>query len=112
MRKLLTFLLALTFSLGFVACDNKAKEDSASEEVEETVEEAGDSMEEAAEDVEEATEEAAEIIEEEAEVQVSSEGYLRRAWELFHGSCRSPRCRVGRSMPQRGRMGDIVLQHG
>lgn len=67
MKKLLTLLLALGFTFGFIACDNKAKTEDAENSTEEVVEEAGESMEEAAEEVEEEVEEAGDQMEEEVD---------------------------------------------
>jgi len=59
MKKLLTFLLVIGFSLTFVACGNQAKEETAAEETVEAVEETAVEAEEIVEEeMEEVVEEA------------------------------------------------------
>lgn len=69
MKKLLTLLLAVGFSLAFVACGgNTAKEEATTTEaVEETAEEAVEEMEEATEEVIEEADSAATEVEEAVE---------------------------------------------
>ena len=65
MKKLFSLLLALMFTVAFVACGGGAKtEEGAAEEV---VEEATEATEEVVEEVEETTEEAVEEMEEAAD---------------------------------------------